>query len=943
MYLIGQKIWLLELKHAEELKEVKCQAACDREQLVAANQKLEHEIAVHIDQLSKVGSQLATLRKEFEALERENRLLGERLRESEISSQALHKQLECMDAIHQRLLELESAEECTSGLRERLTVLQSENTELRDRNDELTTQLEVLQTAVNSRQPQRREGSWEISGGGGGMKRRGTKSPPLGEWGTGCGGARFAGKVRRCCTENDLTTSATSLSAVPLNSGGSMRQQNSESGLESDFDTLAGTSPTPSNSSVENGNIGDSEQEIERLRAYVSQLETKLDQYQMMKEWDLSKANNANASDDDSSFQYLQSATLKSEVTQVTKTSISNASDLMSCISLENDRRCIDSDIQAQEETHRKYQESLNSSLIITSGLSVDDAEKMNQFSRENMARMLSVYQSCSSENCSNFRQAVMNFFKTQVPDKHNFSGQFEGSTLEDVKNSHLENSFPFKDIDLFESMETYKKILGDGTPNKVTKFDKLSQFAFEFIDTSQGPAFNSSEDGERNEDKLQILEVLEQTSKETNVESEKLVQNASAQHAVLVELEHLNEENADLKQRCSDLETSLELMRVEYEKTEDYWSNKLDEERKLFELDQQQSDEKFIELELKIQEYAEMLSNEQGRKHNQLLPPIEERDYLEKQFMDLEEEYESYRHSVESELAQKDSDIAHLEQALAAATRTFRNSLSVVGDCEIQETVQGPPSRLRVPSGFYTHHLIIRNDYLMPHPPYHGQGFTLLVEHFPEMLKGIGLCDETLLSNHRGPHKSFESAGGPRVDQEARYLRGVSDGCDAALSTHLMGYLPDHYPVQVINHLGWQERIDGPKISYREGGMIEALNIKLREQESKCKQLQSTLRHHHRHTQRLVNKAWERCKSDLVCIEGALRVTQDKLERQSALTKRQARNQRKLAGRYALCNERMLSQNVCARSGFQDFDQEIFRFKMHLALAGQQRLIVMK
>lgn len=50
-------------------------------------------------------------------------------------------------------------------------------------------------------------------------------------------------------------------------------------------------------------------------------------------------------------------------------------------------------------------------------------------------------------------------------------------------------------------------------------------------------------------------------------------------------EIDALKEVNSSLLTRCSELENSLELLRIEYEKTEDYWENKLDEERKFFEL----------------------------------------------------------------------------------------------------------------------------------------------------------------------------------------------------------------------------------------------------------------------------------------------------------------------------------------------------------------------
>lgn len=43
------------------------------------------------------------------------------------------------------------------------------------------------------------------------------------------------------------------------------------------------------------------------------------------------------------------------------------------------------------------------------------------------------------------------------------------------------------------------------------------------------------------------------------------------------------------------------------------------------------------------------------------------------------------------------------------------------------------------------------------------------------------------------------------------------------------------------------------------------------------------------------------------------------------------------------MLTERILLWNVHARSGFQDFDWEIFLFKMHLTLTNQLRLTVAK
>lgn len=92
----------------------------------------------------------------------------------------------------------------------------------------------------------------------------------------------------------------------------------------------------------------------------------------------------------------------------------------------------------------------------------------------------------------------------------------------------------------------------------------------------------------------------------------------------------NFGKENDDLMTRCKDLESSLELLREEYEKTEDYWADKLEEERVLFEKEHKLSDEKYVELVEKIMEYEELLNME--REQKQRLETIDERASFEKQ-----------------------------------------------------------------------------------------------------------------------------------------------------------------------------------------------------------------------------------------------------------------------------------------------------------------------
>lgn len=91
----------------------------------------------------------------------------------------------------------------------------------------------------------------------------------------------------------------------------------------------------------------------------------------------------------------------------------------------------------------------------------------------------------------------------------------------------------------------------------------------------------------------------------------------------------------------CQEMESTLDLMRKEFESLEDYWQGKLNEERVLFEEEQRVNDEKFNDLLQKMLEYEEQFSTtmKKDERDSGRLSPIEEKDILEQQYMDLEEE----------------------------------------------------------------------------------------------------------------------------------------------------------------------------------------------------------------------------------------------------------------------------------------------------------------
>lgn len=133
--------------------------------------------------------------------------------------------------------------------------------------------------------------------------------------------------------------------------------------------------------------------------------------------------------------------------------------------------------------------------------------------------------------------------------------------------------------------------------------------------------------------------------------------------------LEAKLKENQQLTERCDDLEQALELLRNEFENCENYWSNKLDEERQMFEQEQKHSSDKLTELLVKMSEYEEQFAaqdtNTAGR-----LSPIDEKGCLEQQFTELEEEYEEFKTKMEAHVELKDKEIAALQKKVNALQR---------------------------------------------------------------------------------------------------------------------------------------------------------------------------------------------------------------------------------------------------------------------------------
>ena len=82
-------------------------------------------------------------------------------------------------------------------------------------------------------------------------------------------------------------------------------------------------------------------------------------------------------------------------------------------------------------------------------------------------------------------------------------------------------------------------------------------------------------------------------------------------------------------------LEESLDLMKEEFESMEDYWQNKLEDERKFYEEQLKTNENQFRELESRMKEYDEVLIthlDDNKQDDNDKLSTIDETSSLEYQ-----------------------------------------------------------------------------------------------------------------------------------------------------------------------------------------------------------------------------------------------------------------------------------------------------------------------
>lgn len=284
------QIRLLEQRHSDIVRELTTQLATDREHWSHLNAKLESRIKTLETDEAKLRSDMAAIQSENSALENEHTHMQQKVANVLDQNVKLNHQL--LDVVERQHNEdsYKSDKESTEvqHLLEKIAVLQIENANLRDKNDELVTEVEEKCLEISKMKVARKaavpppappeqlsqhqideldETSEDIdhtsnSSLVAATKRRGDspskcktieESPKL-------------GKLRKCDNNTDCE-SETSGDWITLNS--ELNQQTTSSGFSQEF--FSATSKTATGAAIE-----EKDNEIEKLRSRVTELERQI-------------------------------------------------------------------------------------------------------------------------------------------------------------------------------------------------------------------------------------------------------------------------------------------------------------------------------------------------------------------------------------------------------------------------------------------------------------------------------------------------------------------------------------------------------------------------------------------------------------------------------------------------------------------------------------------
>ncbi|KAF5279174.1 hypothetical protein FQR65_LT03421 [Abscondita terminalis] len=367
--------------------------------------------------------------------------------------------------------------------------------------------------------------------------------------------------------------------------------------------------------------------------------------------------------------------------------------------------------------------------------------------------------------------------------------------------------------------------------------------------------------------------------------------------------------ENEELVNKCSELENCIELLRTEYERCEDYWSSKLDEERQMFEQEQNQSSDKLTELIGKIAEYDAQFTNQDEPDYRDYrLPPIEEKYSLENQFTDLEQEFEEYKEHAEFQIAEKANEIADLREKLTELIEKdcveVGVQVSEISESENQSSLENKLSNL---SNCFIESINVFSAETMPFgwSNARNESEPKSVDSFPnteavqlESGSTHGLeCSVNVNQENNVPWNSspqpFSIVSLPSTSAES-----VSTVTDNHSTPSRLKKNRKHNKNSKVQRLSNKDDNRNFNMSNKQsspfrwktnGGemitlpisVLHNLNGRLHHLEQRCRHYQVVLKQQHYHAEQMLQRCWQQYRDEKTDLQYMLKNSQDKLENQ--------------------------------------------------------------
>ncbi|KAK3909161.1 Ninein [Frankliniella fusca] len=786
---------LLELKHSEAIRDLTARFSAERDQLSQQNNRLEQKVATLLQTESKLSSEIAALKTENETLEQESRVLSEHVAECEEAKNQMSKELQEIENLQQRLAELQANQDQDriEHLVEQISKLRSENSTLRDRNDELAVELEVL-TARLSNMRVKRQATSSVDGS---LKRRGNS--PLGIEPADDSGDEESprvGKVRRCSQKGEVSLDNVHIEGLQIHTLGT-----AESGLETDVDSTGNLDVA---SITQNALHLESEKWLNQISGSSSLLGSQ-DNLMNISSCDLGcpSKENIDVARLIERIKELEKV-LQLQTNNVVGTQDVKQSDLYdlkdaeteSVLANKLDTSPSSFQVDHVADEHIMESQSGNGQEVEQLQQHCKDLETQLENVKVQIVKILSEKRACSQENC---------ILKKRI---------FE-----------LRNQLPDTGLNFLLSVVNSSNDVGETSAEQ---------------DSNYNPQLNQQTVESSGSNDTAVSEFAESES----------IFSLKEKINTLQEL-HKSEVSA-LRNQCSDLEKSLSMMRDEYERCEDYWAGKLDEERQLAEQEQRITDEKFSELMSKIREYEDLFADDHMRRTckplDGRLETIEEQDALEKQVMELEEELEDVRSQAQVKLSEKDSEIQKLREQLQ-----HHLEMSLSSSCCADRAVQ--VSDLETRSW--------------------GSDRTFIVK--PRILKNEEALQQ-VNGKIPGPVLSSTSSSSSSCGSAGLSVEGgnIVLGAVRHHQPHARHRRMRHHPqYAALNCLDPEDE-------------LQAVGLRLREQEQTCIRLQRALRSQQQQTQALLQHSWDRHKQEVADLQIILQCTQEKLEQQVEISREQ-------------------------------------------------------